>query len=51
MCTTVDDIFTIGMNVKMMLSTPQLSEDNVHIKVVTFGLKLESYIGFLQGED
>lgn len=45
----VDNILVIQMNIKMMF-TPQLSED-ICIKVATFGLKLESHVGILQGGD
>lgn len=43
----VDDIFAIGINMKMITSTPQWSEGDVHTKVETFGLKCESCIGFV----
>lgn len=46
----VDNIFVIQMNIKMMMFTPQLSED-ICIKVATFGLKLESHVGILQVGD
>lgn len=42
-----DDIVAIVINIKTMMSIPQLSEDDVHIKVVAFGLKLGSCIQFL----
>lgn len=46
----VDDIFSIGINIKKITSTLQWTESDVHIKVEIFRPKFESHIGFVYAE-